>query len=195
MTLQEIIKEYKNNTGVSFEYIAKKVGVTKSTVSRWASGEIKKVKEETLNNLSELLGKDVKTLISENIYRKPIFGYVKAGYDMFAEQNILGYEEVSSAEMKTGDYYLKVKGDSMINSRICDGDLVFIKKCDDVNSGEIAVVLVENEVTIKKVIKKEGLLILESSNPNYENRYFSNDEVINMPVKIIGKVLHTKIIF
>lgn len=86
---------------------------------------------------------------------KPILGYVKAGYDLYAEENLLGYEEVSKCDAGLGDYYLKVQGDSMNGSRIYDGDLVYVKSCQDVKSGDLAVVLIDGqEVTIKKSLRK-----------------------------------------
>lgn len=196
MTLKQLIDTYRKQTGVSLEFIAKKVGVSKSTVSRWASGDIRKVQTETVEKLSFLLGKDVKSLLEATDYSKPILGIVKAGYNLFSEQNILGYEEVTPAEYHKGDYYLRVVGDSMTGARIYDGDLIYVKRCDDVNSGDIAVVLINgDEATVKRIIKKDDLLILEASNPSYENRYFTKKEVEELPVRIIGKVLHTKIVF
>ncbi len=196
MTLQQLIKQYKQQSGVSYEFIAKSVGVTKSTVSRWASGDIRKIQGETKQRLSLLLGKDVQSLLDASSYTKPIIGIVKAGYNMLADENIIGYEEVSANEMHQGDYYLKVSGDSMQGARIMDGDLVYVKQCDDVESGDIAVILIGNdEATIKRVIKKDQLLILEAANPNYENRYFTGKEIEELPVRIIGKVLYTKITF
>ena len=84
----------------------------------------------------------------------------------------------------------------MNGAKIHDGDLVYIRQCSDVNSGEIAVVLISGtEVTIKRVIKKPNMLILEAANPGIENRYFIPKEVEELPVKIIGKVLYSKTFF
>ena len=103
---------------------------------------------------------------------------------------------MSRKEARQGDYYLKVQGDSMNGSRIYDGDLVYVKSCSDVNSGEIAVVLVDRqEVTIKKIIKKEDSLLLVASNPTYEPRLFHGEDLRNGRIQILGKVLHSKIQF
>ena len=122
----------------------------------------------------------------ENI--KPILGQVKAGYDLWADQNIEGYIELGQVDAKRGDYFLRVVGDSMEGCHIFDGDLVFIKQCNEVMSGQIAVVMVGEEATIKKVYYKNDLMILEAANPRYESKFFTLQEVEELPVKVIGLV-------
>ena len=198
MTLADILKEYKEKTGCSNDYIATQTFVTKSTVSRWISGEIKKVQDETLELISKMTGIDVKEALKDSFFRyqKPIIGLVKAGYDLLAEENHLGQEEVTAQENKQGDFFLRVVGNSMEGAKIHDGDLVFVEATNDVSSGEIAVVMIDNqELTIKRVVKKANMLILEAANPSYENLYFTNEEIKTRPLKIIGRVLYSKTIF
>ncbi|WP_254051821.1 LexA family protein [Erysipelothrix rhusiopathiae] len=105
-------------------------------------------------------------------------------------------EEVSKREYDQGDYFLKVVGDSMTGSRIYDGDLIFIKKTQDIVSGDIAVVLIQgDEVTVKRVILKDDLMILEATNPDYPTRYYNAEEVMMLPVEVIGKVLNVRVDF
>ncbi|MGX8833934.1 LexA family protein [Amedibacillus sp. YH-ame6] len=194
MNLSELITYYRKINGMSLEAIGDVVGVAKSTVKRWESGESKNIPDSKLEKLSELFGIDVFTFLNGQV--KPILGYVKAGYDLFANENLLGYEEVTKKEASQGDYYLKVQGDSMNGSRINDGDLVYVKTCQDVDNGDIAVVLLDqSEVTIKKVIKKEHSLILMATNPVYEPKVFSEEDMQANRIQIIGKVLHSKIQF
>lgn len=194
MELSELLRYYRSLHNLSLEAVGDYVGVAKSTVKRWESGESRNVPEAKLEKLSELFGIDVMTYLHGQV--KPILGYVKAGYDLFASENLLGYEEVTRKEALQGDYYLKVQGDSMIGSRIYDGDLVYVKSCQDVENGDIAVVMLQHsEVTIKKILKKEDALILVATNPAYEPRIFSKEEVAAGEVQIIGKVLHSKISF
>lgn len=194
MQLHELLTYYRNKTNMSLEAIGDYVGVSKSTIKRWADGESKHIPDNKLDKLSTLFGIDVHAYLQNQV--KPILGYVKAGYDLFAEENLLGYEEVSKKEVSLGDYYLKVQGDSMIGSRISDGDLVYVKSCNDVDNGEIGVVLLENnEVTIKKIIKKEDTIVLMATNPNYEPKIFTKEDYINKKLQIIGKVVHVKVYF
>lgn len=169
MKLSELIAYYRKLNNLSLEAIGDYVGVAKSTVKRWESGESKNIPEAKLEKLSELFEIDVPTFLNGQV--KPILGYVKAGYDMFASENLLGYEEVTKKEAAQGDYYLKVQGDSMNGSRIHDGDLVYVKTCSDVENGDIAVVIIDqSEVTIKKILKQEHALVLMATNPAYEPR-------------------------
>lgn len=197
MELKEIIQEYKRKTGYSDAEIARRADVSRSTAVRWSKGEIKNVNQETMEKLSQLVGYNIEPFLKgmDVSFSMPILGYVRGGYDLFAEENYLGEEEVSLQEKKDGDFYLKVVGDSMIGDGIMDGSLVLVQQCNHLDSGTIGVVLVGNEVTVKKVIYKKDMLILEASNPDVSNRYFSSEEVQELPVRILGKVLSCKTYF
>ena len=197
MKLNELIRDYKEKTGFSDSEIARRCGVSRSTVMRWANGDIQRVSSETMQRLSTLLGYNIEPeLKGMDISMKlPVLGYVKAGYDLLCEENWLGEEEVSLAERKKGDYYLRVSGDSMVGCGIMDGSLVLVQKTSSLNNGDIAVILIGEEVTVKKVLFKNGLLILEAANPNTPGRIFTQQEVIDLPVQIIGKVLSCKTYF
>ena len=110
----------------------------------------------------------------------PIIGSVRCGEPMFAESNIEGYQLTSSDDLLDGyDYfYLRAKGDSMINAGISEGDLLLIRKQSDVDSGDIAIVNVNgDEETLKRVIKKDGAIILQPENPSYETKIFMGREL------------------
>ena len=188
------LKKYKEKMGVSNEYIASQLGVNRSTVTRWLKGDTKVTNPEVIEKLSFILGVDVESLInSEERYEKPVLGEVKAGYDLLIDENFEGYEQVTQDDYYRGDFFLRVVGDSMSGAHIHDGDLLYVKKCNEVPSGTIAVVLINRcEVTVKKVIKKEGLLILEPANPSVDVRYYSQEEVESLPVEIIGKALYSR---
>ncbi len=194
MNLKEYLKKYKEKMGVSNEYIASQLGVNRSTVTRWLKGDTKVTNPEVIEKLSFILGVDVESLInSEERYEKPVLGEVKAGYDLLIDENFEGYEQVTQDDYYRGDFFLRVVGDSMSGAHIHDGDLLYVKKCNDVPSGTIAVVLINrSEVTVKKVIKKEGLLILEPANPSVDVRYYSQEEVESLPIEIIGKALYSR---
>ena len=76
----------------------------------------------------------------------------------------------------------------MEGSHIYDGDLVYVQKCDVVEDVKIAVVLIGEEATVKKVRYKKNLMILEASNPKYEPKYFTPQEIEEIPVRILGRV-------
>lgn len=195
MNIESLLMEYKRQTGATNDYIAEKTGVTKSTVSRWCRGQIKKVSGVTLEKLAELLNMDPEdfTRIVEFNYEKPILGTVKAGYGLMAEENLDGYQAVSEEDFSKGDYFLRVSGDSMIGERIHDQDLIYVKACHDVPNNTIAVMLIEKEeVSVKKLIKKKDFWILQAANPNVEPRIYTLKEVEELPVEVIGKVIYAK---
>lgn len=194
MQLKTLLNDYKNKMNVTNDYIAEQVGVNKSTVSRWMKEDTKVMKPMVIEKLSYLLGVDVEALLKESDrFEKPVLGTAKAGYGLFAEENLNGYEEVSKSDYFRGDYFLRITGDSMTGAHIHDQDLIFVKQCEDVESGTIAVVLISGEeVTVKRVVKKKDLLILEAANPSVPSRYFTSQEVKELPVQIIGKVLYSR---
>ncbi len=195
MDLRIILQTYKDKSGYNNEMLAERLGVTKSAVSKWLSGQVKKVKPETMDKISELVGYDIAPILKGHVvsFKKPILGYVKAGYDLFREQQYLGYEEVNASENLQGDYFLQVVGDSMIGDGIMEGSLAYVKQCSQVANNSIAVVAIgDDEVTIKRVIQRPEVFILEASNPNVKARYFTYEEVESLPVRIIGKVLYVK---
>ncbi len=188
MQLKELLIQYEIQNDLSHLDVANKVGVSLSTYYRWINGESTKLKRNTIERLSNVLECDIDSIIEENNRIKPILGKVKAGYDLIAQQDIEGYVELGKADAQKGDYFLRVKGDSMEGSHIYDGDLLYVQICSEVPSGSIAVILVGDEATVKKVKYKNDLMILEASNPKYEARYFTAQEVETLPVRIIGIV-------
>lgn len=119
----------------------------------------------------------------------PILGVVKAGYDYLAEENIIDYIafKVNGAD-KENYYALNVVGDSM-EPLFDDGDTIIVHKQDDFDNGDNCVVLINgNEATIKKVYKGTTGIKLEAVNPYYPPRVFTEEEIKELPVKVIGVV-------
>lgn len=195
MQLKDLIGYFKYTSGLSNAEFSNEIGVSQATLSRWESGDIKSLNTQTKQRLQEFLNIDIDQYLKYDLV-KPILGVVKAGYNLMAHENIEDYVVVSPTDANRGDYFLRVSGDSMIGSRIYPDDLIFIKTVDDVPSGTIAVVLINGEeATVKTVIKKDNVLILEASNPNTKTRYYSQEEVEEIPIQIIGQVLYTKFDF
>lgn len=132
---------------------------------------------------------------TNNMIKLPIIGSVHAGNPSFSEDHIEGYESIDISELNPSyNYiYIRVEGNSMVNARIYDGDLVLVRKQSDVDNGDIAVVVIDNEsATLKRVLKKENILVLQPENPSYSSYIFSGEE--QNRVRIIGKVMHVKFI-
>jgi repressor LexA len=167
------------------------------TISRYTTGEIAP-KIPTIQAMAEHMGnvnpawlmgtQGAPKYIEGAIRAKkiPIVGTIAAGQPILAQQNIEGYEYVD--EDLKADFCLRVKGDSMTGARIIDGDLVYIRQQSDIENGEIAAVIIDNEeATLKRIYKLNGTVILRAENPNYQDKIFSKKDMKN--VRILGKAV------
>lgn len=119
----------------------------------------------------------------------PILGTVKAGYDYLAQENIIDYIAFKVDGTDKENYYaLNVIGDSM-TPLFDDGDTVIVHKQDDFENGDNCVVLINgDEATIKKVYKGNNGIELKAINPYYPPRIFTQEEIKELPIKVIGIV-------
>ena len=115
----------------------------------------------------------------------PVIGKIACGEPILAKQNIEGYAELD--RRVRADFALRCVGDSMINAHIFDGDLVFIKEQPDVDNGEIAAVVIDDEATLKRVYKYPNRLELRPENPLFPVLQYEGDELSQ--VHIIGKAI------
>ena len=119
-------------------------------------------------------------------YSVPLLGEIACGDPILAEQNIADQIPVPE-HIKGADFALTCRGDSMINARIHDGDIVYIRQQPDVDDGDIAAVLIDNEATLKRVYKMPGRLQLRAENPAYPPINVEGDDLEN--VRILGKAI------
>lgn len=174
------------------------LGFNKSAVSTWCNGT-RLPRMDKVDALAKYFGIRRSDLIEDKSESKikpttiPVLGSVPAGIPIEAIQDIIDYEEIDAATAVKGEYFaLQVKGSSM-EPRICEGDIVIVRKQDDVESGEIAIVMVNGDnATIKRLLKYEDGIRLMPTNPAYEPLYFTNDEILEKPVKVIGKVIENR---
>jgi repressor LexA len=207
-TMSEKIKQLRMEHGLTLEQVANKVGVGKSTVRKWETGIIANMKRDKIAALAEalyttpayLMGWEESEPQAEQndlftqlgimpISKKklPILGNAACGEPKYAEQTFEGYVTVG-ADMQA-DFCLYAKGDSMVNARIHDGDIVFVRKQDIVEDGEIAVVLVEDDTTIKRVYydRENNILTLVPENPAFKVMRYVGAELNQ--IRILGKVI------
>lgn len=199
--LKILRKEHGMTMDEFVEQINKKfpdVILNKSIVSRYENN-IHKPKQFTIvENIAEFFGVNINYVMGKSDdkygeeikYRTvPILGKIACGVPITAQEDILGYEYILPNDKV--DFCLKAKGDSMINARIYDGDIIFIKCQADVENGEIAAVQIDNEVaTLKRVYKIDGSVILRPENPNYKDIVYSKKDM--KEVKILGKAIYFK---
>lgn len=196
MTSGEIIKMLRDKQGMSQEDLASRIGVSRTMIAKYESGESSP--SQKVVPLARLFGVTTDYILgnSENPHppvkgnRIPVLGRVAAGVPFEAIQNIEDYEEIPDSWGDPREYFaLKIQGHSM-EPRIWDGDIIIVKKQNDVDSGQIAVVLVDGEdATVKQIKKSDSGITLIGFNPAvYSPHFYTAEEVEKLPVSIIGLV-------
>lgn len=202
----ERLKTLRTAKKLSQADFAKQIKLSKSSVNMYERGE-REPGLETLERIADyfnvdmdyLLGKSdvvnknrwssessVINLIPMPEMRKiPLVGTIACGEPILAVENIEGY--ISIPKELAGDFALICKGDSMINARIFDGDIVYIRQQDTVENGEIAAVLIGNEATLKRFKRLPDRIILSPENPMYDPLVYRNEEMNS--VHILGKAV------
>jgi len=216
MTLGELIIKYRKEQGLSLSEFASLVGASKGYIHilekeiNPSTGKPTIPRTQILTKIANVMGIELTSLLEiingdsssskddELISRKkktiPVLGSVIAGIPIDAIEDIIDYEEIGEDILRTGtDFFgLKVKGDSM-SPMLLEGDTLIIKKQDDCENGDIAVVLINgDDATVKKVVKHETGIILQPINPSYDPLSFTKKEVNKLPVRIIGTVVELR---
>ena len=185
------LKQSRKAKGYTQKNIAEVLSVTPATYSRYESGDIKP-DPDTLKKLSSVLGVSVDYLIGasdtantpdEHGAKIPVLGRVVAGIPIEAVTDIIDYEEIPEALAKTGEFFaLKVQGDSM-SPRICDGDVVIVRKQEEVENGEIAAVRIGDEATLKRVYFHDDYIELRPENPAYSSIIRRREEMDDVSIE------------
>ncbi|MEE0963682.1 MAG: XRE family transcriptional regulator [Ruminococcus bromii] len=192
----ENLKILRERKQITQQQLADKLDISRSTIGMYENGS-REPDFETLELIADFFNVNMDRLIGNlNPTDKrmiPVLGYVKAGLPIEAVENILDYEEISEDMARQGEYFaLQIKGNSM-EPRMREGDIVIVRKQNIVNNGDIAVVLVNgNDATVKKFFKYDSGVNLISFNPNYEPFTYTPDQVNNLPVQVIGRVVELR---
>lgn len=204
MYLPENIRYLRKKHHISQETLAGELGYKSfTTIQKWEKGiaepplsvllQLAKAFQVDLDDLTGTdLSKEVRKKSSQAV-SIPVLGKVAAGIPTEAIENIIDYEEIPADWLNTGEYFgLQIKGRSM-EPRILEGDVVIVRKQEDADTGDIAIVMVDGfEATCKKIKKSDSGIMLIPFNPGYEPVFYSNDEISSLPVTIIGKVVELR---
>lgn len=204
-----------DRNGIAPSALAKKLKLSPSSAAKWRSGTmpqkstLKKIADEFNVPMSTLTTYDYKNDVEryadiynqtvarfENLKKKnlvPVLGRVAAGIPIEEITDIEDYEEISDAMAANGEYFaLKIHGDSM-EPRMCEGDVIIVRKQENVESGETAVVSVNGfEATCKKVCFTDDGVELVSMNAKYKPMVFTKEQAAGLPIKILGKVVEIR---
>ncbi len=190
------LKQLRQNKKLTLSALSEMVGVSDATLQRYESGQIQSIKKPILEKLAEIFGctqayimgwgdESTDNIFVPSLKKLPVLGEISCGQPVFCHEGNED-EAVIVADSKA-DFCLVAKGDSMTGVRIYEGDIVFIKEQDDVENGEIAAVIIDDEATLKRVFKKGGVITLMSENPKYDPLVYTPDEFTR--IRILGKAV------
>lgn len=204
----ERLKYLRKSMQMSQQYLADKIGISKSSINMYERGE-REPSFETLEAIADFFNCDMDYLLGKtdtpNKYKSfmesnpninniislpktkkvPLLGNIACGEPILAEENIEDFIRVNKDI--PADFALRCKGDSMINARIFDGDIVYIRQQPDVENGEIAAVLINNEATLKRVYKYPHRVELRAENPTVKPFEYVDEEINS--IRILGKAV------
>ena len=203
----ERLKALRSDRGLSQSEFAKYIKVSKSSVNMYERGE-REPGLETLERIADYFNVDMDYLLGKSdvvskaqltiagvsatniipfpeMRKVPLIGSIACGAPILAEEHIEDYVDIP--KRVAADFALTCKGDSMINARIFDGDIVYIRQQDSVDNGQIAAVLIDSEATLKRVKLYNDHISLEPENPQYRPIVLWGEEMNS--VRIIGKAV------
>lgn len=203
--LSTILKQRRKELGLTLAQIADAMNVTEATVQRWESGNIKNIRYDKIGKLAEVLKVSPALLMGWNDASNPnlpdnitpmpkmkkwkVLGGTACGEPIFRE---LDDEAVMAPANIDADFVFRCIGDSMINARIFDGDIVFVKS-GPVENGQIGVVRVGEEYTLKRIYHGPDYLELRAENPMYPAQIIrgeqENAEIIGRAVQFLSRVI------
>lgn len=203
---RSILKSLRTSQGLTQDELSRNLRISRSTIGMYESGA-REPDFETLELIADyfnvdtdyLLGRSTKTtyIPTPASPRKGViinvYGRVAAGIPLEMIEDVIDTEEIPEELAKTGEFFgLQIHGDSM-EPRIRQGDIVIVRKQDDAESDNIVIAAVNGtDATCKRLKKYKDGIALISTNPAYEPMYFSNQEIIEKPVRIIGRVVELR---
>lgn len=196
------MKELREHKKISMKEAAVGIGLPYTTYVGYEKGEREPNSEMLIKiasfysvTVDYLIGRKdkEKQLSNKKKYLVPVLGDVPAGVPIEAIEDILDYEEISEDMALSGDHFgLRIKGDSM-EPRMSDGDVVIVRRQEQVENGQIAVVLVNGDnATVKKFFKSEIGVTLIGTNPSFSPLIYTPEQVEQLPVRVIGRVVELR---
>ena len=191
------IKQLRQSRSITQKELSEMLYKSESTVRMWELGK-SEPDLEMLKKIANFFNVSVDYLLNDGLITKrgvkiPVFGNVAAGIPIDAITDIEDYEEITEELAASGEYVaLKIKGDSM-EPKMSEGDVVIVRVQPTIESGEIAIVLINGDnATCKKVKKTEEGIMLISLNSAYEPMFYSNKQIEELPIRIFGKVVELR---
>lgn len=195
----ENLRKLRISKNIQQKELAALLNIKISTYCQYETGK-RQPDYETLKRIANYFNVSIDYLLENDVFTNcktgikiPVFGRVAAGIPISAIEDILDYEEISEEAARKGEYFaLRIKGHSM-EPRIYDGDVVIVRQQSDVDSGDIAIILVNGEdATCKKIKKTPDGVMLIPLNPVYDPKFYNNNDIEQLPIIILGKVVECR---
>lgn len=196
------LKSVREKSGISQAALAKVLNVSQGTIGNWETGKrtpdaemLKTISKYFRITVDELIGNDreisnIRDVIPQDkVHMIPVYATVSAGFGAYAEDNIIDHLPmiIDNPYDVADTIGIRVKGDSMY-PKIEDGDIIIVRKQESVDSGSVAVLLLDGEEgLVKKVEYGKDWIELHSFNPEYKTRRFEGEDVLRL--RVVGKVL------
>lgn len=187
------LKHWMQVRGKTQNDIINDLGYASSNISGWCNGKAYP-RMDAIQKIADYLNIYKTDLIEEpklnNHNRIPVFAKIPAGIPIELIDEVIDYEELDNKMFKGEKEYfgVKISGDSM-NPKYLDGDILIVQKMNDCESGQDCIVMVNgDDGTFKRVVKTSNGIALQPLNPNYEIKFYSNEEVEKLPIRILGIV-------
>ena len=197
------LNHYVYISGKQQKEIAEILGFNPKTFNGWCKGlslptmgKVQKIADYFGIGKSDLLDEKLEEIATTSHIKGvkiKVLGRVAAGIPIEAIEDIIDTEEITEEMARTGKFFgLQIKGDSM-TPNICNGDIVIVRQQDDAENGDIVIATVNGSDAVCKRLRKykEGIELI-SNNPSYEPMEFSNNDIIETPIKILGKVVELR---
>ncbi len=187
-TFATILQNLLTEKNMKQSELSRLTKINKSSISEYLSGNYQP-KYKNILKIAQVLNVSPTIFLEKSpdkeVTKLPILGKIAAGIPILAQENIEGYLPYDGND---ADFCLRIHGDSMINARINDGDIVFIKQQSTVENGEIAAVLINDSATLKRVYFLDNSSVqLRPENPKYKPMVFSKDNCDDF--RILGKAI------
>lgn len=193
MKIEEKIRSLIKEKGYSLRQFSNLIDIPYTTLITMLQNGIEKSNVNNVNKVLNGIGLSIDDLninkdnpylfdVETGVNKVPLIGRIAAGFPIFAEENIEDYFKIDSSI--NADFCLRIKGQSMIEAGINDDDIVFIKKQETLENGQIGAILIEDEATLKTFYKEKDTIVLQPANKDFSPMVYTSGNI-----KILGKLV------
>ena len=199
MQIGDKLTYLRKNANYSQDQLAKRLNTSRSSIAMFESNA-RIPTTSTLSRYADLFNVSIDYLLGNETstnsdkYEVPVYRAVSCGNPFIADEDIIDYEEINPKLKSQGDHFgLRLKGQSM-EPNFKEGDIVIVRKQSSVDSGDIAIVRMNGDEATMKIVERspEGITLIATNTNVFLPKFYSNEDIENVPVEIIGKVIEQR---